>query len=46
MLIYQRQEYTFISMALKKYIFFPRTVTHYNDVKVLKKEHDINKMEG
>lgn len=45
MLIYQRQEYTFISTALKKYIF-PCIVTHYNDVKVLKKEHDINKMEG
>lgn len=24
-------------MALKKYIFFPLTVTHYNDVKVPKK---------
>lgn len=45
MLIHQRQESTLISIALKKYIV-PSTMTHYNDVKVLGKKHDINKMEG
>lgn len=35
--ICQRWEYTFISLVLKKYIS-PHTLTHYNDVKVLKKK--------